>query len=24
MDELGLPKVSMAHPLTLMAKAYGL
>jgi hypothetical protein len=24
MDELGLPKVAMAHPLTLMAKAYGL
>ena len=24
MDELGLPKTAMAHPLTLMAKAYGL
>jgi hypothetical protein len=24
MNELGLPKVAMAHPLTLMAKAYGL
>jgi Fe-S oxidoreductase len=24
MEELGLPKSAMAHPLTLMAKAYGL
>ncbi len=24
MDELGLPKTAMAHPITLMAKAYGL
>ncbi len=24
MDELGLPKTAMAHPLTLMAKAYGI
>jgi len=24
MEELGLPKAEMAHPLTLLAKAYGL
>jgi hypothetical protein len=24
MEELGLPKSEMAHPLTLLAKAYGL